>query len=308
MTGLGISADVAQFNGWRLRPDHVYIPHVLSDGKPQMYRRRCVGSRMTLSGQMTIHNATTVYFPRHPVRSSSVLDYLKDYSEPLILCDSLIDSIYLQSQVIQSGINAQVVYIRQGHYPKLDVLLLSTIDHQKRVWITRNTSKALTDHLRLQGAICHTLKHSTQYADPVQAIRAGESLAEMMQVSIKASVKDRKQALLAKSMSDDDRFTQWLETLPRQVYKLNDLHSQYVHDTGSTIGKLQLSALIDHLLPATARRAVIQYLQAISYRRKATTQSLTLIAIRQQDYWERCSNAQWLAEYEQRYNTRSRID
>lgn len=263
---------------------------------------------MTLSGQVTIHHSTTVYFPRHPVRSSSVLDYLKDYSEPLILCDSLIDSIYLQAQVIQSGINAQVVYIRQGYYPKLDVLLLSTIDHQKRVWITRNTSKALTDHLRLQGAICHTLKHSDQYTDQVQAIRAGESLAEMMQVSIKASVKDRKQALLAKSMSDDDRFTQWLETLPRQVYKLNDLHAQYVHDTGSTIGKLQLSALIDHLLPVTARRAVIQYLQAISYRRKATTQSLTLIAIRQQDYWERCSNAQWLAEYEQRYNTRSRID
>lgn len=263
---------------------------------------------MTLSCQVTIHKAATVYFPRHPARPSQIIDYLKNYQEPLILCDNLIDSIYLQSQLVQSGINAQVVYIRQGYYPKLDVLVLSTVDYQKRVWITQHTPKALADHLRLQGAICHTLKHSKRYGDPIQALRSGESLAEMMQISIKASVQDRRASILAKTMPESERFTQWLETLPRQVYKLGDLHAQYVHDTESTIGKLQLSTMIDKLLPVYARRAILQHVPAISYRRKATTRSLTLISIRQQDYWHSCSNLQWVAEYEQRYNTRTRID
>jgi len=307
LSNLAISADVAQANGFRLRPDYVYLPHSDSNGYQQTYRRRGIGSTLSLDGIFEQHHATAVYFARHPARQSTTLDYLQDYSEPLILCESILDSIYLQSQLAQSGIKAQCIYIAHKHYPKHHVLQLSTIEQQKRIWITQQTPTALTDHLRTQGAVIHKLKHNKRYSSPAQAVRAGESLADMMQLSIRSAQRNRQQALADKAASHEQTFTQWLTTLPRQVYALNDLHAQYIHDTQSTIGKRQLSALIDKLLPLYARRAIQIHVPAIAYRRKATTKSLTLVAIRQQDYWQRSTNLQWIAEYEQRYNTRTRI-
>jgi len=308
LSDLGISADVAQANGFRLRPDYVYIPHVDNSGRIQTYRRRPVGSSLTLDNQFEQHRATTVYYARHPSRPKAIIEYLRDYSEPLILCESLLDSVYLQAQLAQSGINAQAFYIAHKHYPKPHILQLSTITHQKRVWVTQQTPTELIDHLRTQGAVIHKLKHSKHYADPVQAVRAGESLADMLNLSIKSATYSKKQAMIDKAKADTEQFTQWLTTLPRSVYSLTQLHSQYVHDTDSTIGKLQLSSLIDKLFPVFARRSILVHVPAIQYRRKHTTKAHTLIAIRQHDYWQDCSNAQWIAEYEGRFNTRTRIE
>ncbi len=305
---LGISADVAQANGFRLRPDYVYIPHVDNSGRIQTYRRRPVGSSLTLDNQFEQHRATTAYFARHPSRPKAIIEYLRDYSEPLILCESLLDSVYLQSQLAQSGINAQAFYIAHKHYPKPHILQLSTITHQKRIWVTQQTPTELIDHLRAQGAVIHKLKHSKHYADPVQAVRAGESLADMLNLSIKSATYSKKQVMVDKAKADTEQFTQWLTTLPRSVYSLTQLHSQYVHDTDSTIGKLQLSSLIDKLFPVYARRSILVHVPAVQYRRKHTTKAHTLIAIRQPDYWQDSSNAQWIAEYEGRFNTRTRIE
>lgn len=307
LVSLGISADVAQANGWRLRPDHVYIPHAQSNGHQQTYRRRPVGSTLTLDNRYEQHRATSVYFARHPSRNLAILEYLRDYSEPLILCESLLDSVYLQAQLAQSGINAQAIYIAHKHYPKAHILHLSTIEQQKRIWVTQQTPTELIDHLRTQGAIIHKLKHSKHYADPVQAVRAGESLADMLNLSIKSAQYNKQQAMADKAKADTEQFTQWLTTLPRSVYSLTQLHSQYVHDTDSTIGKLQLSSLIDKLFPVYARRSILVHVPAVQYRRKHTTKAHTLIAIRQHDYWKDSSNAQWIAEYEGRFNTRTRI-
>ncbi len=297
LSSLGISADVAQANGFRLRPDYVYIPHSDSNGHQQTYRRRGIGSTLSLDGVFEQHPATTVYYARHPSRQSTSLDYLRDYSEPLILCESILDSIYLQSQLAQSGIKAQCIYISHKHYPKPHILQLSTIEQQKRIWITQQTPAPLIDHLRTQGAVIHRLKHNKRYASPAQAVRAGESLADMMQLSIRSAQHNRQQSLAIKAEHHEHQFTQWLTTLPRQVYHLNDLHKQYNHDTESAIGKLQLSAIIDKLLPKHARRAILQHVPAIAYRRQHTTKSLTLVAIRQADYWHRRSNEQWIIEY-----------
>lgn len=308
LVSLGISADVAQANGWRLRPDHVYIPHAQSNGHQQTYRRRPVGSTLTLDNRYEQHRATSAYFARHPSRQLAILEYLRDYNEPLILCESLLDSVYLQAQLAQSGINAQAIYIAHRHYPKAHILQLSTITHQKRIWVTQQTPTELIDHLRTQGAIIHKLKHSKHYADPVQAVRAGESLADMLNLSIKSAQYNKQQAMADKAKADTEQFTQWLTTLPRSVYSLTQLHSQYVHDTDSTIGKLQLSSLIDKLFPVYARRSILVHVPAVQYRRKHTTKAHTLIAIRQHDYWQDSSNAQWIAEYEGRFNTRTRIE
>jgi hypothetical protein len=307
LSTIGISADIAQANGFRLRPDHVYIPHIGTTGHNQGYRRLPVGSRLLLDGQFSQHAKTKVYFARHATRPKTIIEYIKDYDEPLILCDSILDTIYLQSQLAQSAIQAQCIYIALKHYPKPTDLPLSTITQQKRVWITPHTSTALLDHLRAGGAICHKLRYSSKYTSHVDCVRNGGSLADMMHLSIKSASQTNAQRSLIKTQDKAQDVIQWLTMLPRQVYSLADLHKQLNADTGLQIGKTQLSHILTKHLPQTARRSISVYVPAVSYRAKPTMKAHTLISIRQHDYWQTSSNAQWIAEYEQRFNTKHRI-
>jgi len=74
---LGITADVAQYNGWRLRPDYIHIPHHALRGGIQSYRSAQVASRLLLNGQFEPHRATKLYFSKHPTRPLKPIDYLQ---------------------------------------------------------------------------------------------------------------------------------------------------------------------------------------------------------------------------------------
>jgi len=304
---LGITADVAQYNGWRLRPDYIHIPHHALRGGIQSYRSAQVASRLLLNGQFEPHRATKLYFSKHPTRPLKPIDYLQDYSEPLILCDNLIDTIYLQSQLAQSAIQAQCVYIKHNHFPKTKDFPLATVEQQKRIYYTRHTSQELINHLRANGAICHALKHSSKHPDALAYVRNGGSIADTLSITVKASNHSNVDVSLNKVQDKAEKVMEWLDTLPRQVYSLTDLHNQFIHYTGIEIGKTQLSRILTNRLPMTSRRLVHEYIPAISWKTKSTMAHHMLIAVRQNDYWQTSTDKQWLAEYRQQYNTKTRI-
>jgi len=158
LTSIGITADVAAYAGITLKPGYVYIPHLDYSGAVQKWNRRPIYSQVDLTTYaLTQHLRTRIYYAHHPLRRLPVLDYLRDTTEPLILLDSLLDSIIMQHYLASSGIAAQCIYLAHKKYPKLHELRINTAEDAKTVYVTRETPKRLTDYLRSIGAIVHTL-------------------------------------------------------------------------------------------------------------------------------------------------------